>query len=210
MTKLLLLDENHLFSTQFEKYFNTLEDYTITIKHHITAQNLDTLLNDNTFDLCIVGEVSDNQDEIVAKLCDHKTSGLILKMLSAEEISKAVFMIQSGVAGLWCQTSIIEDLHHVVTSYLKYGAYIDPMLTHQIINKIHQPENILLIKNTSLKSKSKQVLRLLKDGYTYEEIAQKLHTTIDVVRYYIKDIYKTLGVKNKIAAINKSKFLQLN
>lgn len=53
-----------------------------------------------------------------------------------------------------------------------------------------------------LKPKSLQVLDLLSKGYSYQQIADELDTTIDVIRYYIKDIYSTLNIKNKVTAIN--------
>lgn len=54
---------------------------------------------------------------------------------------------------------------------------------------------------TSLKPKSKVVLELLSQGKSYAQIAEKMDISIDSVRYYIKDIYNELGIKNKGAAV---------
>lgn len=45
------------------------------------------------------------------------------------------------------------------------------------------------------------VLLLLVEGNSYDEIADKLQITKDGVRYYIKRIYKKLGVNNGREAI---------
>ena len=56
---------------------------------------------------------------------------------------------------------------------------------------------------TPLSPKEHQILQRLADGDTYEAAAKKLHMTTDLLRYYIKKIYKTLGVENKGAAVKK-------
>lgn len=59
-------------------------------------------------------------------------------------------------------------------------------------------------KNTESKKlgrKGMQVLDLLSQGFTYAEIAKELEITIDGVRYYIKKIYKVLGVSNSAEAV---------
>ena len=48
-----------------------------------------------------------------------------------------------------------------------------------------------------------EVIETLSAGYSYEEIANKMCISINTVRYYVKSIYKKLGVKNKIELANK-------
>lgn len=58
-----------------------------------------------------------------------------------------------------------------------------------------------IINLKSLGNKGLLVLNYLSRGFTYEEIAAKLEITIDGVRYYIKKIYKVLGVSNSAEAV---------
>lgn len=51
-------------------------------------------------------------------------------------------------------------------------------------------------------NKSIQIIELLDEGYTYNEIAEKTGISIDGVRYYIKKIFKSLGVNNARSALN--------
>lgn len=48
-----------------------------------------------------------------------------------------------------------------------------------------------------------EVLLLLVEGNSYDEIAQKLDISKDGVRYYIKRVYKKLGVNNGREAVKK-------
>ena len=44
--------------------------------------------------------------------------------------------------------------------------------------------------------KGHDVLKCLSEGYSYNEIAEETGITVDGVRYYIKKIFKHLGVNN--------------
>jgi DNA-binding CsgD family transcriptional regulator len=54
-----------------------------------------------------------------------------------------------------------------------------------------------------MNQRSKLILKYLGEGRSYKEIADMMDISIDMVRYSIKDIYKTLGVKNKVSALGK-------
>jgi DNA-binding CsgD family transcriptional regulator len=48
-----------------------------------------------------------------------------------------------------------------------------------------------------------KVLLLLKGGLTNNSIATVLEKSPDTIKYHLKNIYKKLGVGNRVEAINK-------
>lgn len=52
-----------------------------------------------------------------------------------------------------------------------------------------------------------EILKLLDEGYTHEEIAGEIYISIATVRYHVKNIYQKLDVNNKILALRKAKDL---
>ena len=48
----------------------------------------------------------------------------------------------------------------------------------------------------SLGRKGYKVLKLIAEGCTYNEVANKMGITVDGVRYYVKKVFKTLNVNN--------------
>ena len=66
---------------------------------------------------------------------------------------------------------------------------------HYFIKKQYSHSEILLSGHAH------EVLQYLSKGCQYAEIAEKMGFSLDSVRYYIKEIYKTLGVNNKGAAV---------
>jgi DNA-binding CsgD family transcriptional regulator len=55
--------------------------------------------------------------------------------------------------------------------------------------------------------REKEVLCLLSTGLTYEKIATQLKVSHQTVKMHLKNIYRKLGVKNKIQALNKARQL---
>jgi LuxR family maltose regulon positive regulatory protein len=53
------------------------------------------------------------------------------------------------------------------------------------------------------------VLKLLADGLTYGEVAERLIVSLNTVRFHVKSIYGKLGVDNKTAALDAARKLQL-
>ena len=56
-----------------------------------------------------------------------------------------------------------------------------------------------------LTQRETEVLKSLAEGNSYQEIANILFISHETVKQHLKNIYRKLGVKNKIQAINKTK-----
>ena len=61
----------------------------------------------------------------------------------------------------------------------------------------------------SFSSREFEVLELVSNGLSNREIAQKLHLSIETVKWYNKQMFMKLGVKNRIQAVNKAAELNL-
>jgi DNA-binding NarL/FixJ family response regulator len=51
-----------------------------------------------------------------------------------------------------------------------------------------------------LSARQMEVLRLLADGHSYEEISSRLVITVNTVKFHVRSIYLHLGVRNRMAA----------
>jgi DNA-binding NarL/FixJ family response regulator len=65
-----------------------------------------------------------------------------------------------------------------------------------IEEKIEAAPQIAQTKTHKLGKKGQNILALLAEGLTYNEIAEQTEVSIDGVRYYVKKIFKALGVNN--------------
>ncbi|MWV47151.1 hypothetical protein GRF59_26505 [Paenibacillus sp. HJL G12] len=52
-----------------------------------------------------------------------------------------------------------------------------------------------------LTEQESKVLRLIADGLSNKEIAQRLYVTVETVKFHIKNVYRKLGVNNRVQAL---------
>jgi DNA-binding CsgD family transcriptional regulator len=62
-------------------------------------------------------------------------------------------------------------------------------------------KKFLCMESVVISPREKNVLRLMKGGYTEEEIAAHMHITVNTVKYHKKNIYKKTGARNMKQAI---------
>ena len=65
--------------------------------------------------------------------------------------------------------------------------------------------NITTEFNLKFTEMEKDILRLLEQGKTYDEIAEMFYISVNTVRYHIKKIYPKLDVTSSSQAIFKAK-----
>ena len=68
---------------------------------------------------------------------------------------------------------------------------------------------MLLKRSLSMSEREKEVLKLLSEGLTRDEIAAGLYVSTGTVKTHLQNIYHKLEVKGKIAAIKKAEKLKL-
>ncbi len=59
--------------------------------------------------------------------------------------------------------------------------------------------------NKALTEQEAKVLAYLGEGMMYKEIASRLNITLDTVKFHMKNIYRKLGVSNRVQAIERAK-----
>jgi DNA-binding CsgD family transcriptional regulator len=61
----------------------------------------------------------------------------------------------------------------------------------------------------SFSTRELEILQLITNGSSNREIAQELYLSIETIKWYNKQIFRKLGVKNRIQAANKAAKLNL-
>ena len=69
--------------------------------------------------------------------------------------------------------------------------------------------NISQESDTNFTEMEKDILRLLEQGKTYDEIAEVFFISVNTVRYHIKKIYPKLDVSSASQAVFKAKKIGL-
>ncbi len=106
--------------------------------------------------------------------------GYLLKDLSKVELERQFLLIQQG------------------------GVAVSPPIARKIIEYFSPNKQYFSLHNKNkLSKKENQIVNLLIDGLTYNEISDNLNMSINGVRYHIKNIYKKLQVKSRSEVYRK-------
>ena len=122
-------------------------------------------------------------------------------MFTVDDNSNTIFQaLTYGATGYLLKDITFPALEASLYSVLQgEGALLSPAVSKKIIQsfipKVKSRNN--QNEDEELSEKEQTVCHLLKDGHSYDEIAQRMGLTTNGVRYYIKSIYRKLRVKNR-------------
>lgn len=120
--------------------------------------------------------VHDDYDTIFQALC-YGATGYLLKDISMKELERKIISTLKGE-----------------------GALLNAFVAKRVIQ--HFSKNSHLLGNNkhedaSLTERETIIMMMLKDNYTYGEIAEKVGVTINGVRYHVKNIYRKLSINSR-------------
>jgi len=109
--------------------------------------------------------------------------------------------IKKGASGYIIKTSRLMEIYHSILDTINQGGTLSPKAAHLLINYINKDplENI----RHKLTKREYELLTLLKEGYSYKEMADKLYVTVFTINQHLKKIYQKLNVASKSELISK-------
>lgn len=128
-------------------------------------------------------------EEIHRKYPDMK----ILILTTHDEYSIAKRVIANGASGYVLKNSLSEEVI----------AGIETIMTGEIF--LCEEIDVLIKKHTDqpvwLSSREQELLRLIVDGHTNQEIADKLFLSVETIKSYRKNLIQKLGAKNSMILV---------
>ncbi len=207
--------------------------------HLIVRDGLKALFKEET-DLIIVGE-SDGQIDIAAfskavpdiVLMDislnrksgieltkellkifSKTKVIILSMLSSEE--SVISAVDAGASGYLPKSTSKDEMIKAICEVYEGRSYFHPEIASVIVNSMrsrrkYEDENTPCIN--CLSKREVQIIELYAQGFTNQEIADKLFISIRTVESHKTHIMQKLGFKSTVEMVKfalKNKLIELN
>jgi len=146
-------------------------------------------------DLALIGVGTDRTGaiELVRSLSSRAPGAEIVLVAEAVEPDLIRFVVDQQLSGLLLTDATGSDIGACLEQ-VAHGHAILPFGWRQALRS---ERNEAL---ESLSGRQLQVLTLLADGCSYEEIAERLFITVNTVKFHVRSIFIRLGVRNRMAA----------
>jgi len=136
-------------------------------------------------------------EEIISK---HPGTKVIMLTSYAED-EMLFSAIKAGASGYVLKQINLDDLVKSIEAVARGEASLDPAVTQRIFQEVRKAvKDEEASAFSSLSQQEKMVLKLIAEGKTNREIAQKLFLGEGTVRNYVSSILLKLGVSNRAEA----------
>ncbi|RAM51242.1 MAG: DNA-binding response regulator [Hapalosiphonaceae cyanobacterium JJU2] len=122
----------------------------------------------------------------VVMLTSHKTETEIIAALS------------SGADAYCIKGANVERLLSAIAAAVEGATYLDPQIARQVIENLKPPSPKGNVANLS--ERELEVLKLIVEGYTNPEIAEKLYLSPNTVKTHVRGIMNKLSVDDRVQA----------
>lgn len=146
-----------------------------------------------------------NSDGMTAmeRLKDISYSGKVL-VLSAHQEDQWIFQaMQKGAAGYVFKSRVANQLCDAINTVLKSEIYLPPEAASGFFRCFQQNANSVYKASSQLHltEREQEVLQLLTQGASNEEIAKNLYVTVATVKAHLTNIFEKLKVTSRTQAI---------
>lgn len=120
-------------------------------------------------------------------------------MLTSHTLQTEVLASLSAGADSYCvKGASVERLIVAINSASEGGTYLDPQIAKLVLNNLQKPINNPLINHLS--ERELEVLRLIVEGKSNNEIAQDLYLSTNTIKTHVRGIMNKLAVDDRVQA----------
>lgn len=172
------------------------------------AQKAFDIISNNKVDLVIMDLGLPNMNGVEAtKKIRSKNSEVKIIILTSHNDEKEVLESLKAGANAYCSKEINPArLVEVVQSVLDGASWFDPSIAHVVLKAATnaEAENTSAKDDYNLTSRETQILKLITEGYSNNEIAKELFVSINTTKAHVASILQKLEVDDRLQAALKA------
>ncbi|HKC73973.1 MAG TPA: response regulator transcription factor [Chloroflexota bacterium] len=149
-------------------------------------------------DVIVLDLVMPRKDGIqaAAEITREDSSARILVLTSFAEEDKLVPAFKAGAVGYLLKDSAPQDLLQAIRNVAQGASSLHPQIAYQLIRALSRPAERPAAA-MPLTNREREVLRLVAQGLSNDEIAKRLHLAERTVRSHISHILAKLHLANR-------------
>ena len=205
---ILIVEDHELTRFGLKTAFESC-DFVENIYEAESAETAFDIINDSKIDLIIMDLGLPGLDGIEAtKKIKQKNTDIKIVILTSHNDSQEVLNSLKAGANAYCSKEINpQRLTQVVLSVLDGASWFDPSIAHVVLEaasssqqaNVPKPE-----KDYGLTSRESQILKLITEGYSNNEIANQLFVSINTTKAHVASILQKLEVDDRLQAALKA------
>jgi DNA-binding NarL/FixJ family response regulator len=191
--RVVVADQRRLIAEALTELIGAQEGFSVTAAI-VGDSPLDAIAEQRP-DLVVVGAGADSRParEVVRELRRRLPTVEIIIVADVLEPELVSFVLDRGIRGLMLSNAAAWD----AIACLEQVAHGRAVLPRGWQGALSAGRNARL---DTLSERQMQVLDLLADGCSYEEIGARLFISLNTVKFHVRSIFVRLGVRNRMAA----------
>ncbi|HEX2937150.1 MAG TPA: response regulator transcription factor [Bacteroidales bacterium] len=211
MIKLIITDDHRMFRESIRKML-TIEKIADVLAEAHSGEELLDLLNTHSPDVVLMDISMPGIDGIeTTRQAIKKQPGLKVLTLSSFGDEKYYFqMIEAGAKGFVLKNASMAELESAIKEVAHGGSWFSSELLQKVILNISTKPQKMVV--TDLTDREHEILRLVCESCTNEQIAEKINLSYDTVKWHRANLLAKTGCSNTAGLVMfaiKNKLIEL-
>lgn len=138
------------------------------------------------------------------RIKSDRTTTRILALSAFDNDTQVMGMLAAGADGYCLKSIEWEQLIAVIHLIQGGGAYLDPPVARKVARMLKPTVVASEVPVPVLSSREREVLKLIADGRSNQEIAEQLFLSLGTVKSYVRMILNKLSVDDRVQAAAKA------
>lgn len=205
MMKILHLDDHVLFAEGLKAILSSQHGYQVSCANTI-EQALTALEQQTDFELILVDLSMPGLDGMafIESLLERNVFIPFVVLSGSEDLWEIRKAMEKGAAGFIPKAHSSQEIVAIIQDVMAGSIYLPAVIEEGLASlPDHEPECELqkLMANYRLGKRQMDVLKLMQQGYSTDEIAQVLNLSRNTIKTHTKTLFTSFNVNNRLECV---------
>jgi NarL family two-component system response regulator LiaR len=199
--KVMIVDDHGIVRQGLKTYLDLVEDITIVAEAENGLDALEKVKQSNP-DIVLMDLVMPEMDGIEAtqKICGSYPGVKVIVLTSFTEDEQVFSAIKAGAVGYLLKDISPPDLAKAIQAVHSGETHLHPEITKKLMNQFVSPKSDIEITPDELTPREMEVLKLIAQGLSNKELANKLTISEKTVKTHLSSIFSKLHLSDRTQA----------
>lgn len=204
--RLLIVDDDPLVRSSLTLYFSSQPDIEVIGDASNGAEALAFIYDDDAVDVVMADINMPEMDGIalLKRINKMEKAPTFLAMTAIDQDEKMMDILSHGGRGYILKSSTPEFIIQAVKDAYSGGTTVSPLPASRLLQHIPSMKNPHQVQHGDLSSSEHQVLSLLCEGFSNQEIASRANLSLSTVKKYISSLMDRYEATSRLSLAIKA------